>query len=137
MNIITRSEKETFKFAKNLAGKVKPGNVFLITGDLGAGKSVFVRGLARGLGIDQAMPSPTFTIINEYDGQYPVYHFDLYRINDPYELYEIGFEDYVYSNGISFIEWPDKAGDLMPDDSIKVTIKIIGEHREIEILWNN
>jgi tRNA threonylcarbamoyladenosine biosynthesis protein TsaE len=137
MVFLSRSEKETFLFAKSLASKIKAGDVFLIEGPLGAGKSVFVRGLASGLGITEPMPSPTFTIINEYSGLFTIYHFDFYRLNDPFELYEIGFEEYIYSDGISLIEWPSKAGDLIPENGIKVNIKIKNEAREIAITWNH
>ena len=137
MDFLSHSEKETFQYAQKLADKVKPGDIFLMEGDLGAGKSVFVRGIARGLGVEEAMPSPTFTIINEYSGKMPLYHFDLYRINDPYELFEIGFEEYIYSNGVSFIEWPSKAEDLAPENAIIVTIKIHPDGREIHIKWTD
>jgi tRNA threonylcarbamoyladenosine biosynthesis protein TsaE len=135
MKFISRSEKETFQYAKSLSEKIKPGNVFLIQGSLGAGKSVFIRGAARGLGVLDPMPSPTFTIVNEYIGKYPVYHFDFYRINDPVELFEIGFEDYIYSDGISFIEWPSKAGNLIPDKCINVNIDFKNNERVINIQW--
>jgi len=135
MKFISKSEKETFKLAQNISDKINPGDIFLIEGPLGAGKSVFIRGLARGLGIFEPMPSPTFTIVNEYKGKYPIYHFDFYRINDPVELYEIGFEDYIYSNGVSFIEWASKAGNLLPSKVIKVNINFKNNEREIKIQW--
>ena len=131
----SKSEEDTYNFAKTLADKVKEGDIFLLEGELGAGKSVFVRGLASALGVTEAMPSPTFTIVNEYRAKYLIYHFDFYRINDPFELYEIGFEDYIYSKGISFIEWPSKCGDLLPKNGIKVNIKLKGDEREIIIEW--
>ena len=135
MIFISKSEKETFEFAKNLSNKIKPGNIFLLEGNLGVGKSVFIRGAARGLGVIDPMPSPTFTIMNEYRGKFPVYHFDFYRINDPIELYEIGIEDYLYSNGVSFIEWPSKAGDLLPTKSIEVKINFKNSYRKVSIKW--
>ena len=104
MKFYSKSEKETFEFAKSIANRVKAGDIFLIKGPLGAGKSVFIRGISRGLGVNEPMPSPSFTIVNEYKGIFTIYHFDFYRINTPFELYEIGFEDYIYSNGVSFIE---------------------------------
>ena len=136
MIFYSKSERETFIFAKKIANKVKLGDIFLIEGALGVGKSVFVRGIASGLGVNEPMPSPSFTIVNEYKGKFPVYHFDFYRINEPFELYEIGFEDYIYSNGVSFIEWPAKGGELVPVNAIKVKMKIVGEEREIKIQWN-
>ena len=136
------SEQKTFETGVSLAQNVKPGDIFLVKGSLGAGKSVLIRGIACGLGIEEAMPSPTFTLVNEYYIQLngaPVtlYHFDFYRLNDPYELYEIGFEDYIYSNGISFIEWPSKAGDLAPSDAITINITLDEkQERKIEVTWN-
>ena len=137
MIFYSKSEKETFQLAKSLANNVKSGDVFLVEGDLGVGKSVFIRGIARALGVNDPMPSPTFTILNEYKGIFPVYHFDFYRLNDSFELYEIGFEDYIYSKGVSFIEWPSKGGDLIPNQAIRVNIKIKDKEREIEIKWEN
>ena len=137
MVFLSNSENETFQFARSLADKIKAGDVFLIEGPLGAGKSVFVRGISSGLGITEPMPSPTFTIVNEYKTKFTVYHFDFYRINDPFELYEIGFEDYIYSDGVSFIEWPSKGKILLPEKAIKVNIEIKNDAREIKILWNH
>lgn len=135
MKFNSKSEKETFEFAKSISGRINPGDIFFIEGPLGVGKSVFIRGVARGLGVLESMPSPTFTIVNEYKGKYPIYHFDFYRINDPIELYEIGFEDYIYSNGVSFIEWASKAGSLLPIKAIKVNINFKNNGREIKINW--
>lgn len=135
MRFISGSEKETFDLGYKVSKKAKAGDVFLLKGSLGVGKSVFVRGMARGLGINEPMPSPSFTILNEYKGKFHVYHFDFYRINDPFELFEIGFEEYINSEGISFIEWPEKAGDMIPDEAILIQIKIIDDKREISIKW--
>ena len=120
----SKSVSETFDIARLFSEKATPGMVILLEGSLGAGKSVFVRGFLSGLGINEAIPSPTFTLVNEYNGKFKIYHFDFYRLNDPYELYEIGFEDYVYSNGISLIEWPSKGGDLIPLNAYKINIEI-------------
>ncbi len=133
----SKSEKETFNFAFYLSKKIKPGDIFLIEGELGAGKSIFVRGMSKGLGINEPMPSPSFTIVNSYEGIYPINHFDFYRINDPFELFEIGFEEYIYSDCISFIEWPSKAEELIPEKAIEVQISILDDNsREIIILWD-
>ena len=140
MLYITNSEKETFDLGKSLSEKAKEGDIFLVNGELGVGKSVLIRGMANGLGIKEAMPSPTFTIVNEYIGNSKIYHFDLYRIVEEFELFEIGFEEYIYSNAISFIEWPYKAGSLLPsmDKCIKIDIKIKDNNqREIKIEWKN
>lgn len=136
-HFISHSPQETFNFGKTLAASAQPGMIFLLNGSLGAGKSVLIRGIASGLGIDEEMPSPTFTIVNEYAGKYKLYHFDLYRLNDPYELYEIGFEEYVYADGISFIEWPDKCGELLPEEGVQINIIIKNsKEREITVQWN-
>ncbi|OHD12456.1 MAG: tRNA (adenosine(37)-N6)-threonylcarbamoyltransferase complex ATPase subunit type 1 TsaE [Spirochaetes bacterium GWD1_27_9] len=130
----SNSEENTFLLAKEYAQGIKSGDVILLEGTLGAGKSIFARGLLAGLDVDSNVPSPTFTLVNEYKGKYTIYHFDFYRLNDPFELYEIGFEDYIYSDGVSLIEWAEKGGDLIPTNSIKVTIKITSDNeREIVI----
>ena len=137
-SFISKSEIETFNIAKNLSKKLASGDVVLLEGPLGAGKSIFIRGILKGLGINENVPSPTFTLVNEYKAAKNIYHFDLYRINDPYELYEIGFEEYIYSDGISLIEWASKAGELVPDKAMQVDINIISDNeRKININWKN
>lgn len=132
----SNSESETWAIGKLISEKIKPGDKILLDGDIGAGKSVLARGIAGGLGVTEPMPSPTFTLVNEYDAKYKIYHFDFYRLNDPYELYEIGFEEYVYSQGVSLIEWYSKGGELIPNESILVSITIeSGNKRKIEINW--
>lgn len=117
------SEKETQKIGEDIAAHLKPGTVITLTGDLGAGKSVFARGIAKGLGISGPIPSPTFTILQEYvQGRIPLYHFDWYRIEDEEELYEIGVEEYLYGQGICLIEWPQKAEKVLPKEYISIKI---------------
>jgi tRNA threonylcarbamoyladenosine biosynthesis protein TsaE len=133
---ISNSESETFKIAESISKNISSGDVLVFEGSLGAGKSVLIRGILYGLGVNEAVPSPTFTLVNEYSGKYKIYHFDFYRINNPFELYEIGFEDYIYSEGVSLIEWGSKAGDLLPANTINITINIISlNEREIFINW--
>ncbi len=134
-SFISKSVEDTFNIGKSLAADVKPGDVFLVSGSLGAGKSVLIRGIAYGLGVEEDLPSPTYTLVNEYSGKYKIYHFDFYRVDDPYELYEIGFEEYIYSDAVSFIEWPSKCGDMTPVDAIVVEINLSGDEREIHITW--
>ena len=117
----THSAEETFELGRHIGCALCPGDVILLRGDLGAGKSVLARGLARGLGIDCPMPSPTFTLMQPYEGRIPFYHFDLYRLDDPEEFYEAGLEEYAFGNGAAVIEWPDCA-DLMPDTCFEVEI---------------
>ena len=134
IQFITRSGEETFELGRKIGELLTGGDVILLRGDLGAGKSVFARGLARGVGIDCAMPSPTFTLMQPYDGRIPFYHFDLYRLDDPEEFYEAGLDEYAFGNGAAVIEWPDCA-ELMPDDCFEVEILRGGADDERVISW--
>lgn len=137
MKYITRSFEETEAAAARLADTLKGGEVIAMYGDLGAGKTAFVRGLARALGINAHITSPTFTIVNEYEGRLELYHFDVYRINDPEEIYEVGYEDYINSDGVCIIEWAELIEELLPQDCIRVKINKDSSHgddyREITI----
>ncbi|MCR4605848.1 MAG: tRNA (adenosine(37)-N6)-threonylcarbamoyltransferase complex ATPase subunit type 1 TsaE [Eubacterium sp.] len=106
-----------------MAGESASGDILLLYGDLGVGKTVFAKGFAAGLGIDEPVTSPTFTLVHEYEGTKKLYHFDLYRIGDPDELYDIGYEEYFYSDGISLVEWPERLEDLKPDTAIEIHIE--------------
>ena len=117
----THSADDTFELGRRIGQTLCPGDIILLRGDLGAGKSVLARGLARGLGIDCPMPSPTFTLMQPYEGRIPFYHFDLYRLDDPEEFYEAGLDEYAFGSGAAVIEWPDCA-DLMPDICFEVEI---------------
>ena len=135
--IITRTEAETEAFAASLAKQLAPGTSVTLTGDLGAGKTVFARGFARGLGITEPVSSPTYTIVQEYslpDGS-RLYHMDLYRISSPESALAFGVDEFFDDpNGFSLIEWPDRAGGLIPDDAIAVTITHLSENeREINV----
>lgn len=120
----TNSEKETFELGKNLGEQAKAGQIFCLNGDLGVGKTVFTQGFAKGLGIEENVNSPTFTIIQVYEeGRIPLYHFDVYRIGDPEEMYEIGYEDYFYGQGVCLIEWAKLIEELIPDEAKIVLIE--------------
>ena len=124
MVIETYSPEETFAFGKKIGENAKPGDVYTLIGDLGVGKTVFTQGLANGLGIKSAVNSPTFTIVQVYEeGRLPFYHFDVYRIADVDEMDEIGYEDYVYGNGVSLIEWANLIEEILPDTYQEITIK--------------
>ena len=123
MQFISNSPDETQAFAADMAKRLKAGDVLCLYGDLGAGKTAFVQGLAKGLGIDEPITSPTFTIVNEYEGRLPLYHFDVYRIADSDEMYEVGFDEYVYGEGVSVIEWPQLIADILPDKRYDIEIK--------------
>ena len=132
------SESDTRSFAKKLGEKAKSGEVYALTGDLGTGKTVFAQGFAEGLGITDIVNSPTFTIVQEYvNGRLPLYHFDVYRIGDSREMIEVGFDDYIYGDGVSLIEWADMISDLLPPHTINITLakdtSIGFEYRKITI----
>lgn len=124
MVIESKSPEETFRVGKELGEKAYAGQVFTLTGDLGAGKTVFTQGLAKGLGIEEPVNSPTFTIVQEYDsGRLPFYHFDVYRIGDVEEMEEVGFDDYVMGEGVSLIEWADLIGEILPEKRTEILIE--------------
>lgn len=124
MIIETFSEQETRSLGEQLASGAKPGSIYTLTGDLGVGKTVFTQGFARGLGIEEPVNSPTFTIIQEYgDGRLPFYHFDVYRIGNIDEMEEIGYEDYFYGNGVCLIEWANLIEEILPGERFAITIE--------------
>ena len=124
MIIETNSASETLALGEKLGKAAKPGQIYTLNGDLGVGKTVLTQGFAKGLGITEAVNSPTFTIIQEYDeGRLPLYHFDVYRIGDPEEMYEIGYEDYFYGQGVCLIEWAKLIEELIPDEAKIVLIE--------------
>lgn len=115
---------ETYDFGKSLGEQAKSGDVFCLNGDLGVGKTVFTQGFAAGLGITEPVNSPTFTIVQQYDGgRLPFYHFDVYRIGDISEMDEVGYEDCFYGEGVTLVEWADRIGELLPAHVTAVTIE--------------
>lgn len=124
MTYVTNSPAETEALGQRLAERLQPGDVIAYTGDLGAGKTAFTRGLARGLGITERITSPTFTIVNEYlGGRLPLFHFDMYRLGSSEELYEIGWEDYLARGGVCAVEWSEIVADALEEDCIRVDIR--------------
>ena len=120
----TRSPEETYALGEKIGKAAQPGQIYTLTGDLGVGKTVFTQGVAAGLGITEPVSSPTFTIVQVYeDGRLPFYHFDVYRIGDVEEMDEIGYEDYVYGQGVSLIEWANLIEEILPQDYQEVTIE--------------
>lgn len=118
------SEKDTFEIGYQLGSQAKPGSIYTLNGDLGVGKTVFTQGFAKGLGIEDNVNSPTFTIIQIYEeGRMPLYHFDVYRIGDVEEMEEIGYEDYFYGEGVCLIEWAELIEDILPENRIRITIE--------------
>lgn len=135
LNVISHSEEETLALAEKLLAVFRPGDVLVLTGELGAGKTVFVRGLAKGLGLDvNKVSSPSFTMVNEYTGEKPLYHFDLYRLVDSDELIEIGWDDYLSRGALIAVEWGEKADYYLPDKYYLIEFRLINEtDREINI----
>ena len=124
MIIETNTPKETFDFGKSLGENAKAGTVYTLIGDLGVGKTVLTQGLAKGLAIDEPISSPTFTIVQVYEeGRLPLYHFDVYRIDDIGEMDEIGYEDYFFGHGVCLVEWSTQIEELIPADAVKIGLE--------------
>lgn len=124
MKIESFSAQDTFAYGRKCGQEAKAGQVFCLYGDLGVGKTVFTQGFAEGLGITEPVSSPTFTIVQVYEeGRLPFYHFDVYRIADPEEMYEVGFDDYIEGDGVCFIEWANLIDDLLPEERTEITIE--------------
>ncbi len=124
MRYDTDTPEATRGIARSLASKAEAGSVYALTGDLGVGKTVFSKGFAEGLGIGEPVTSPTFTIVQEYGGgRLPFYHFDVYRIEDEEELFEVGLGEYLYADGVCLIEWADRIAGLLPPDTVWVRIE--------------
>lgn len=124
MKIESFSAEDTFAYGRKCGQEAKAGQVFCLYGDLGVGKTVFTQGFAEGLGITEPVSSPTFTILQVYEeGRLPFYHFDVYRIADPEEMYEVGFDDYIEGDGVCFIEWANLIDDLLPEERTEITIE--------------
>ena len=131
---MTRSADETERVGERLGRRLVPGDVVTLSGELGAGKTCFIRGLARGLGVTLGVSSPTFVIVNQYTGRMPVFHIDAYRTESLTELLDIGFDEYVSGDGVTVIEWSDKLEPLLPPGAIRVRISGLGdEPRTIRI----
>ena len=127
MTFLTNSPEETEQIGEQLAKRLQPGTILAYRGDLGAGKTAFTRGLARGLGYTEPVTSPTYTIVNEYlGGRLPLFHFDMYRLGSSDELWDIGWEDYLQRGGICAVEWSENVADAM-EDAILITIEKLGE----------
>lgn len=119
-----RTEEDTKAFAQQLAQDARPGQVIALRGDLGTGKTALTRFLAQALGVREHITSPTFTIVREYrSGRLPLYHFDVYRIEDPEEMFELGYEEYFYGDGLCVIEWADRIAELLPEDTLDIRLE--------------
>lgn len=127
MEFIVSSVEDTINLGCKLGSMTKPGDIICLNGDLGTGKTHFAKGIARGLDIDEPITSPTFTIVNEYEGRIKLNHFDVYRVNDPDEIEAIGFDEYIFSDSVSIIEWSDYINELIPEEHIEIVIKKLPE----------
>jgi len=136
LSVRSFSPEETLEVGKALGALLRPGDVVCLVGEVGAGKTVFVQGITMGVGLDpgEGARSPTFALVHEYQARHPVYHVDLYRLDDPGELRELGWEEYLYGQGISIVEWAEKAGKFLPQERLIVQFKLLGT-RERELLF--
>lgn len=130
--IITDSSEETFQFAEKLGGFIKPGDVLALEGDLGAGKTTFTKGLAKGLEIKRNVNSPTFTIIKEYQGRLPLYHMDVYRVEDSLE--DLGFDEYFEGDGVTVVEWAHLIDEQLPEERLTIFIYHDGDQKRRMVL---
>jgi tRNA threonylcarbamoyladenosine biosynthesis protein TsaE len=126
--ISTKSKNETLRLGNRIAGVLKAGDVVAFYGGLGAGKTTLIQGIASGLGIKNYVTSPTFTIINEFKGKVPLYHVDLYRMHDLYEIETLALEEYFDKGGIVLIEWAEKMGETLPEGTKSIKIKVLSEN---------
>ena len=130
--MITKSAAETRSLGEKLAGRLRPGDVLLLEGDLGAGKSELTRGIAKGLGVAETVTSPSFTILNVYEsGRCPLYHFDWYRLESSEELYELGMDEYLGGDGIAVVEWPGRCPDAVPESAVRIRMTAAGENERL------
>lgn len=122
--IVIKNEEETKKFGEKLCEKLTAGSIVALTGDLGTGKTTLTKAIAAGLGVTDVITSPTFNIVKQYDsGRLPLYHFDVYRIGDVDEMYEIGYEEYFFGDGVCVIEWADLIEEIISDDAVRIEIE--------------
>jgi len=122
--IETNAPEETYEVGKQIGENVKAGEIYCLSGDLGVGKTYLSKGIAKGMGIEDEVNSPTFTIVCEYEGgKMPLYHFDVYRLSDSYEMDELGYEEYFFGEGICLVEWAEIVRDIIPDDATWITIE--------------
>lgn len=134
LQVVSHSEEETIALAEKIISFLKPGDLIILTGELGAGKTAFVKGLAKGLGHNSDdVNSPSYTIVNEYQGERPLYHFDLYRIGDSSELVEIGWDEYLSRDALVVVEWGERAEDYLPKNYYRISFDIVSD-REREII---
>ena len=132
MMVITNNAAETRALGRRLAEQLKAGDVILLEGELGAGKSELARGVAGGLGVTETVTSPSFTILNVYEsGRFPLYHFDWYRLESSEELYELGMDEYLGGDGAAVVEWPGRCPDAVPEGAVRIRMTAVGENERL------
>lgn len=141
MEFIVDSVEKTISIGTEIGKNVNKGDIICLIGDLGTGKTHITKGIAEGLNVDDHITSPTFNIVNEYDGRLKLYHFDVYRVNDPDEIEAIGFDEYIFGDGVSIIEWANYIEELIPEDHLRITIEKLPDmgvnFRKISIKYNS
>lgn len=130
MDFFVKNIEQTMTIGRQIGKLANPGDVICLIGDLGTGKTHLTKGIAEGLDIHEHITSPTFNIVNEYDGKLKFYHFDVYRVNDPDEIAAIGFDEYIFSDGVSVIEWANYIEELIPDEHLTITIEKVNNENE-------
>ncbi|OGO77277.1 MAG: tRNA (adenosine(37)-N6)-threonylcarbamoyltransferase complex ATPase subunit type 1 TsaE [Clostridiales bacterium GWB2_37_7] len=136
LRIISKSAEQTYKLGEKLGKNLQQGDIICLTGDLGAGKTAFTKGIGAGLDVKEFITSPTYTIINEYNGSIPLFHFDVYRLEGVEEMYELGYEEYFFGDGAVVIEWADIVKDIIPQERLWVTILRSNEEDSREIIFD-
>ncbi len=141
MEFIVDSVEKTISIGTEIGKNANEGDIICLIGDLGTGKTHITKGIAEGLNVDDHITSPTFNIVNEYDGRLKLYHFDVYRVNDPDEIEAIGFDEYIFGDGVSIIEWANYIEELIPEDHLRITIEKLPDmgvnFRKISIKYNS
>jgi len=141
MEFLVKTVEETYKIGELIGELLNSGDIICLIGDLGTGKTHLTKGIAKGLGIEEHVTSPTFTIVNEYTGRLKLYHFDVYRVNDPGEIEAIGFDEYIFSDAVSIIEWANYIEELIPRSNLTITIEKLPElgdnYRKINMKYSD
>lgn len=137
LRIISKSPEQTYELGGHLGKVLQKGDIICLTGDLGAGKTAFTKGIGAGLDIKEFITSPTYTIINEYQGRIPLYHFDVYRLEGVEEMYELGYEEYFFGDGAVVVEWADIVKDIIPQERLWITILRGKEEDTREIIFDD
>ena len=139
VTVISRNPEDTFFIGRIIGKSLSAGDIVALSGDLGTGKTYLTKGIARGLGVSEQyqITSPTFTLINEYPGRLTLYHFDLYRLESFLDMINLGYEEYLFGKGVSVIEWAEKASDILPDETIFVSLTYLDENRRKMVISGN